>query len=46
MAWLSVGTTNDELCNRMIELNVLRSENIIKAFRLTDRGDFVPQAFR
>jgi len=43
MAWLSVGTSNEDLCEKMIENEVLYEDtNILKAFQNTDRGDFVP----
>ena len=41
MAWLSVGTSNDDLCEKMIQNGVLEEGIILEAFRATDRGDFV-----
>eukprot|EP01035_Chromulina_nebulosa_P022864 gene22864-29613_t len=46
MAWLSIGQTNEELCNKLQENNVITSSVIINAFKLTDRGDFVQQKYR
>lgn len=43
MAWLSVGETNDDLCDKLLEHGVLQQGNIMNAFRHTDRGDFVQQ---
>ena len=46
MAWLSVGTTNDDLCDKLLENRVLEAGSILEAFRNTDRGDFVQQESR
>jgi hypothetical protein len=46
MAWLSVGTTNDDLCDKMIMNGVLEEGEILNAFRSVDRGDFVPEEDR
>ena len=46
MAWLSVGDTNDDLCNKLVGHGVLRPGAILNAFRVTDRGDFVQQDCR
>eukprot|EP00596_Hydrurales_sp_CCMP1899_P001960 CAMPEP_0119038168 /NCGR_PEP_ID=MMETSP1177-20130426/6891_1 /TAXON_ID=2985 /ORGANISM="Ochromonas sp, Strain CCMP1899" /LENGTH=488 /DNA_ID=CAMNT_0007000351 /DNA_START=323 /DNA_END=1789 /DNA_ORIENTATION=- len=43
MAWLSVGSTNDDLCNQLKQHGVLQTGAIFAAFRHTDRGDFVQQ---
>ena len=43
MAWLSVGETNDDLCDKLLEHGVLQHGSILNAFRNTDRGDFVQQ---
>ena len=41
MAWLSVGVSNEDLCNKMMDLGLLEEGRILEAFRNTDRGDFV-----
>ena len=41
MAWLSVGTSNEDLCQKMVENEVLHEGTLLEAFRATDRGDFV-----
>ena len=41
MAWLSVGTSNNDLIQKMIENGVFEEGPILEAFRVTDRGDFV-----
>jgi protein-L-isoaspartate O-methyltransferase len=46
MAWLSVGTSNEELCEKLVENGVIRSQEILRAFSCTDRGDFVQPEFR
>lgn len=46
MAWLSVGTTNEDLCDKLLENGVLEAGSILDAFRNTDRGDFVQQDSR
>lgn len=46
MAWLSIGDTNDDLCNKLVGHGVLRLGAILNAFRVTDRGDFVQQDCR
>ncbi len=46
MAWLAIGSNNDDLCDKLIENEVLRGTEITRAFRLTDRGDFVQQKYR
>lgn len=47
MAYLSVGETNDELIEKMLAHGVLDDgSKILEAFRVTDRGDFVPQTHR
>jgi protein-L-isoaspartate O-methyltransferase len=51
MAWLSVGTSNDDLVEKMQMFGVLRNDDprhhrLIDAFLNTDRGDFVPQEQR
>ena len=46
MAWIAIGSSNEDLCDKLINLNVLKSEDIVRAFRLTDRGDFVDQKYR
>jgi hypothetical protein len=46
MAWLAIGSNNDDLCDKLIQNEVLRGDDIIRAFRLTDRGDFVTQKYR
>jgi len=43
MAWLSVGTCNDDLCNKMVQHGVLKEGSaLLEAFQKTDRGHFVP----
>lgn len=46
MAWLSVGVSNDDLCDKLIEHGVLKNEQIIAAFQHADRGDFVQEEDR
>lgn len=48
MAWESIGSNNDELCDKLLSHSVLKSDmtNLIEAFRKTDRGDFVLPEFR
>jgi len=42
MAWLSVGTCNDDLCRKMVQHGVLKEgTKLLDAFMNTDRGDFV-----
>ena len=48
MAWLSVGSSNEELINKMVQNKVFKTEpydkykaKILAAFQNTDRGDFV-----
>ena len=41
MAWLSIGNSNEDLCQKLIENDVLQPGTILEAFRATDRGDFV-----
>ena len=43
MAYLSQGANNEDLVDKLIFNGVLKDESLIKAFRLTDRGDFVHQ---
>lgn len=43
MAWLSVGSSNEDLCRKLVENDVLRDGPILDAFRATDRGDFVAE---
>lgn len=43
MAWLSVGTCNEDLCAKMVQHGVLKENSILlDAFLHTDRGHFVP----
>ena len=42
MAWRAFGTNNDDLCDQLFQLNILNDDRLMKAFRATDRGDFVP----
>jgi hypothetical protein len=46
MAWLSVGSSNEDLCQKMVDNDVLREGPLLDAFRATDRGDFVPEEDR
>lgn len=41
MAWLSVGMSNDDLCDKLVQYGVLKESIVEAAFRITDRGDFV-----
>eukprot|EP01039_Chlorochromonas_danica_P007794 gene7794-8605_t len=41
MAWLSVGNSNEELCEKMTLHGVLSPGPVLNAFLRTDRGDFV-----
>lgn len=42
MAWLSVGTCNDDLCRKMVQHGILKEgTRLLDAFINTDRGDFV-----
>jgi hypothetical protein len=43
MAWLSVGSSNDDLCEKLIFHGILKEGKILESFRLTDRGDFFPE---
>lgn len=40
MAWLSVGSSNEELVDLMVFHGLLKDEKVVAAFRATDRGDF------
>jgi hypothetical protein len=43
MAWLSVGTCNDDLCEKLVLHGVLKEgTKYLEAFLNTDRGNFVP----
>jgi hypothetical protein len=46
MAWLSVGTSNEDLCEKLISNGVVKEGKILDSFRSTDRGDFVPEEDR
>ena len=47
MAWLSIGTCNEDLCNKMVQHGVLKEGSLLlEAFQRTDRGNFVPAAER
>jgi hypothetical protein len=47
MAWLSIGTSNQDLCEKLVDNDVLDEGSLIfKAFKYTDRGDFVSEADR
>jgi hypothetical protein len=47
MAWLSVGTSNQDLCDQLVDNGVLSVGSLIfEAFKYTDRGDFVLEADR
>ena len=47
MAWISAGSSNEELVEQLIDNGVIRSKSKIEnAFKYTDRGDFVPREFR
>jgi hypothetical protein len=46
MVWLSVGTTNEDFCDKMVDHPVLEAGIIQEAFRNTDRGDFVSEKYR
>ena len=39
MAWSTMGTSNEDMCNKMQRLGLL-SDNLSGAFRNVDRGDF------
>ena len=49
MAWMSAGTSNDDLIDQLVENGVIGGADsdealdagIERAFRCTDRGDFV-----
>ena len=42
MAWLSVGSSNDELCEQLFTHGVFQERGpISEAFKKVDRGDFV-----
>lgn len=42
MAYLSVGTCNEDLCNKMVRYQVLKEDSLIlESFIHTDRGEFV-----
>lgn len=41
MAWLSVGTSHEDLCQKLSQHGILSDLEIKNAFRSTDRGDFV-----
>jgi hypothetical protein len=41
MAWLSVGESHTDFCQKMINHEILKEGPILDAFRATDRGDFV-----
>lgn len=38
--------TNDELVMKLQENGVIKHEKVMKAFKFTDRGDFVPYSKR
>jgi hypothetical protein len=46
MAWLSVGVSNVDLCEKLQEHDILEEGPILQAFLATDRGDFVPEEDR
>lgn len=46
MAWLSVADNNEDLCEKLLENEVIKEMDIFSAFQMTDRGDFVPQLYR
>jgi hypothetical protein len=46
MAWLSVGSSNDDLCEKLSFHGILKEGKILESFRLTDRGDFFPEEDR
>lgn len=47
MAWLSSGTSNEDLVNQLVHNGVIKSIPIKNAFQFTDRGDFIqPQELR
>lgn len=41
MAWLSVGESHADLCQKLINHEILKQGPILDAFLATDRGDFV-----
>lgn len=41
MAWLSVGESHADLCQKLINHDILKQGIILDAFLATDRGDFV-----
>jgi hypothetical protein len=44
MAWMAVAHNNDELCDKLVAFDVLQADDrITEAFRVTDRGHFVPE---
>jgi protein-L-isoaspartate O-methyltransferase len=38
-----MGTSNDDLCQKLHDNGVISDPEVLKAFRITDRGDFVQQ---
>jgi hypothetical protein len=47
MAWLSVGVSNADLCNKLQEHEILTQNTpIYDAFLHTDRGDFLHEEDR
>ena len=46
MAWLTVAYSNEELCDKLVAYDILQPDIIQEAFRVTDRGDFVPDEFQ
>jgi hypothetical protein len=44
MSWRSIGTSNQDLCEKLVDNGVLHEGSLIlEAFKYTDRGDFVPE---
>jgi hypothetical protein len=41
MAWTTVADNNDALVDRLAQLQIIASSPIERAFRVTDRGEFI-----
>jgi hypothetical protein len=40
MAWRTIATSNDSMCESLHRLNLLSDERILSAFKAVDRGLF------
>ena len=40
MAWRTAGETNEDMCTKMFELNVIPDSTLLNVFKSVDRGYF------